>query len=107
MNPRSAIAIGMLPDLPLERYVPIGNSSAAGRGPGPDLRQRHRRDRPHPRPHHLPRAQRQPGLHEPLQRRQVPAAHGCRTVPIGEDPIKWRKHPYARHDRQAVRPARS
>ena len=30
INPRSAIAIGMLPDLPLERYVPIGNSSLEG-----------------------------------------------------------------------------
>ena len=30
INPRSAIAIGMLPDLPLERYVPIGNSSLQG-----------------------------------------------------------------------------
>ena len=30
IDPRSAIAIGMLPDLPLERYVPIGNSSLEG-----------------------------------------------------------------------------
>lgn len=30
INPRSAIAIGMLPDLPLDRYVPIGNSSVEG-----------------------------------------------------------------------------
>jgi uncharacterized 2Fe-2S/4Fe-4S cluster protein (DUF4445 family) len=30
INPRSAIAIGMLPDLPLDRYVPIGNSSLQG-----------------------------------------------------------------------------
>jgi uncharacterized 2Fe-2S/4Fe-4S cluster protein (DUF4445 family) len=30
IDPRSAIAIGMLPDLPLERYVPIGNSSLQG-----------------------------------------------------------------------------
>jgi uncharacterized 2Fe-2S/4Fe-4S cluster protein (DUF4445 family) len=30
INPYSAIAIGMLPDLPLERYVPIGNSSLQG-----------------------------------------------------------------------------
>ncbi|MCU0590109.1 MAG: ASKHA domain-containing protein [Desulfobacterales bacterium] len=30
INPRSAIAIGMLPDLPPERYVPIGNSSLEG-----------------------------------------------------------------------------
>jgi uncharacterized 2Fe-2S/4Fe-4S cluster protein (DUF4445 family) len=30
INPRSAIAIGMLPDLPLQRYVPIGNSSLQG-----------------------------------------------------------------------------
>ena len=30
INPRSAIAIGMLPDLPLERYMPIGNSSLQG-----------------------------------------------------------------------------
>jgi uncharacterized 2Fe-2S/4Fe-4S cluster protein (DUF4445 family) len=30
INPRSAIAIGMLPDLPLERYVTIGNSSLQG-----------------------------------------------------------------------------
>jgi uncharacterized 2Fe-2S/4Fe-4S cluster protein (DUF4445 family) len=30
INPRSAIAIGMLPDLPLERYVPLGNSSLQG-----------------------------------------------------------------------------
>jgi uncharacterized 2Fe-2S/4Fe-4S cluster protein (DUF4445 family) len=30
IHPRSAIAIGMLPDLPLERYVPIGNSSLQG-----------------------------------------------------------------------------
>jgi uncharacterized 2Fe-2S/4Fe-4S cluster protein (DUF4445 family) len=30
INPASAIAIGMLPDLALERYVPIGNSSLKG-----------------------------------------------------------------------------
>jgi uncharacterized 2Fe-2S/4Fe-4S cluster protein (DUF4445 family) len=30
INPRSAIAVGMLPDLPLERYVPLGNSSLEG-----------------------------------------------------------------------------
>lgn len=30
INPRSAINIGMLPDLPLERYVPLGNSSLEG-----------------------------------------------------------------------------
>ncbi|MCK7506258.1 MAG: ATP-binding protein [Desulfobacterales bacterium] len=83
MNPRSAIAIGMLPDLPLERYVPIGNSSLQGAALALTSAERHRRDRPHPRPHHLPRAQRQPGLHEPLQRRQVPAAHGCRPVSVG------------------------
>ena len=30
INPASAIAIGMLPDLAIERYVPIGNSSLQG-----------------------------------------------------------------------------
>jgi uncharacterized 2Fe-2S/4Fe-4S cluster protein (DUF4445 family) len=30
IDPRSAISIGMLPDLPLERYVPMGNSSLEG-----------------------------------------------------------------------------
>jgi uncharacterized 2Fe-2S/4Fe-4S cluster protein (DUF4445 family) len=30
INPASAIAIGMLPDLPLDRYRPLGNSSLAG-----------------------------------------------------------------------------
>jgi uncharacterized 2Fe-2S/4Fe-4S cluster protein (DUF4445 family) len=30
IKPASAIAIGMLPDLPLERYVPLGNSSLGG-----------------------------------------------------------------------------
>jgi uncharacterized 2Fe-2S/4Fe-4S cluster protein (DUF4445 family) len=30
IDPRSAIAIGMLPDLPLERFVPLGNSSLEG-----------------------------------------------------------------------------
>jgi uncharacterized 2Fe-2S/4Fe-4S cluster protein (DUF4445 family) len=30
INPQSAIAIGMLPDLPLERYKPLGNSSLGG-----------------------------------------------------------------------------
>jgi uncharacterized 2Fe-2S/4Fe-4S cluster protein (DUF4445 family) len=30
IDPRSAIAIGMLPDLPLDRYVAIGNSSLEG-----------------------------------------------------------------------------
>jgi uncharacterized 2Fe-2S/4Fe-4S cluster protein (DUF4445 family) len=30
INPRSAIQIGMLPDLPLEYYQPLGNSSLAG-----------------------------------------------------------------------------
>jgi uncharacterized 2Fe-2S/4Fe-4S cluster protein (DUF4445 family) len=30
IDPRSAVTIGMLPDLPLERYVPIGNSSLRG-----------------------------------------------------------------------------
>jgi len=28
--PRSAICIGMLPDLPLDRYKPLGNSSLGG-----------------------------------------------------------------------------
>jgi uncharacterized 2Fe-2S/4Fe-4S cluster protein (DUF4445 family) len=30
INPASAITIGMLPDLPLDRYKPMGNSSLAG-----------------------------------------------------------------------------
>ena len=30
IDPRSAITIGMLPDLPLEKYRPLGNSSLAG-----------------------------------------------------------------------------
>jgi uncharacterized 2Fe-2S/4Fe-4S cluster protein (DUF4445 family) len=30
IDPRSAVTIGMLPDLPLERFVPLGNSSLAG-----------------------------------------------------------------------------
>jgi len=30
INPASAIAIGMLPDLPLDRYKPLGNSSLGG-----------------------------------------------------------------------------
>ncbi|MFH2066001.1 MAG: ASKHA domain-containing protein [Pseudomonadota bacterium] len=30
INPRSAISIGMLPDLPLEKYVALGNSSLGG-----------------------------------------------------------------------------
>jgi uncharacterized 2Fe-2S/4Fe-4S cluster protein (DUF4445 family) len=30
IDPQSAIAIGMLPDLPLERYKPLGNSSLGG-----------------------------------------------------------------------------
>jgi uncharacterized 2Fe-2S/4Fe-4S cluster protein (DUF4445 family) len=30
INPRSAISIGMLPDLPLERYKPLGNSCLGG-----------------------------------------------------------------------------
>jgi uncharacterized 2Fe-2S/4Fe-4S cluster protein (DUF4445 family) len=30
IDPRSAITIGMLPDLPLETYVPLGNSSLEG-----------------------------------------------------------------------------
>jgi uncharacterized 2Fe-2S/4Fe-4S cluster protein (DUF4445 family) len=30
INPGSAITIGMLPDLPLERYIVLGNSSLAG-----------------------------------------------------------------------------
>jgi len=30
INPRSAITIGMLPDLPLKRYIPLGNSSLQG-----------------------------------------------------------------------------
>jgi uncharacterized 2Fe-2S/4Fe-4S cluster protein (DUF4445 family) len=30
INPASAITIGMLPDLPLDRYKPLGNSSLAG-----------------------------------------------------------------------------
>ena len=30
VDPRAAIAIGMLPDLPLERYKPLGNSSLSG-----------------------------------------------------------------------------
>jgi uncharacterized 2Fe-2S/4Fe-4S cluster protein (DUF4445 family) len=36
IDPRSAIAIGMLPDLPLERYVPHRQQLARGRGPGAD-----------------------------------------------------------------------
>ncbi|PKN29127.1 MAG: [Fe-S]-binding protein [Deltaproteobacteria bacterium HGW-Deltaproteobacteria-21] len=30
IDPRSAIAIGMVPDIPLERYKPLGNTSLAG-----------------------------------------------------------------------------
>jgi uncharacterized 2Fe-2S/4Fe-4S cluster protein (DUF4445 family) len=30
INPKSAITIGMLPDLPLDRYKPLGNSSLGG-----------------------------------------------------------------------------
>jgi uncharacterized 2Fe-2S/4Fe-4S cluster protein (DUF4445 family) len=30
INPQSAITIGMLPDLPLDRYKPLGNSSLGG-----------------------------------------------------------------------------
>jgi len=30
IDPRLAVAVGMLPDLPLERYVPLGNSSLQG-----------------------------------------------------------------------------
>jgi uncharacterized 2Fe-2S/4Fe-4S cluster protein (DUF4445 family) len=30
INPQSAITIGMLPDLPLDRYTPLGNSSLGG-----------------------------------------------------------------------------
>jgi len=30
IDPRSAITLGMLPDLPLDRYVPLGNSSLQG-----------------------------------------------------------------------------
>ncbi|WP_461833871.1 ATP-binding protein, partial [Desulfothermus sp.] len=30
INPKSAITIGMLPDLPLERFVPLGNTSLKG-----------------------------------------------------------------------------
>jgi uncharacterized 2Fe-2S/4Fe-4S cluster protein (DUF4445 family) len=30
IDPRSAIAIGMVPDLPLERYEPLGNTSLEG-----------------------------------------------------------------------------
>lgn len=30
INPRSAITIGMLPDLPLERFKPVGNSASSG-----------------------------------------------------------------------------
>jgi uncharacterized 2Fe-2S/4Fe-4S cluster protein (DUF4445 family) len=30
IDPRSAITIGMLPDLPLESYIPLGNSSLGG-----------------------------------------------------------------------------
>jgi uncharacterized 2Fe-2S/4Fe-4S cluster protein (DUF4445 family) len=30
IDPRSAITIGMLPDLPLESYKPLGNSSLGG-----------------------------------------------------------------------------
>ena len=32
IHPRSAITIGMIPDLPLETYVPIGNTSLIGAG---------------------------------------------------------------------------
>lgn len=30
IDPRSAINIGMMPDLPLQKYIPLGNSSLAG-----------------------------------------------------------------------------
>ena len=30
INPQSAISIGMLPDLPLDKYKPLGNSSLKG-----------------------------------------------------------------------------
>ncbi|MBA4372081.1 MAG: hypothetical protein C0402_04395 [Thermodesulfovibrio sp.] len=32
INPESAIAIGMLPDVPRERFIPLGNSSLTGAG---------------------------------------------------------------------------
>lgn len=32
INPESAVAIGMLPDVPRERFVPLGNSSIGGAG---------------------------------------------------------------------------
>jgi uncharacterized 2Fe-2S/4Fe-4S cluster protein (DUF4445 family) len=34
IDPRSAITIGMIPDLPLERYVPLGNTSLEGASMG-------------------------------------------------------------------------
>jgi uncharacterized 2Fe-2S/4Fe-4S cluster protein (DUF4445 family) len=34
IDPRSAITIGMIPDLPLETYVPLGNTSLAGAAMG-------------------------------------------------------------------------
>jgi uncharacterized 2Fe-2S/4Fe-4S cluster protein (DUF4445 family) len=30
IDPRRAIVLGMLPDLPLERYIPLGNTSLKG-----------------------------------------------------------------------------
>jgi uncharacterized 2Fe-2S/4Fe-4S cluster protein (DUF4445 family) len=52
--------------------------------PGAHLDRLPGRNGPHPRPHHLPGAQRQPGVHEPLQRRKVPAPHQSIPVSICE-----------------------
>jgi uncharacterized 2Fe-2S/4Fe-4S cluster protein (DUF4445 family) len=70
INPASAITIGMLPDLPLDRYKPLGNSSLGGAAPNP-------------RPHHLSGAQCQSGFHEPLQCRQIFTAHQYEAVSVG------------------------
>jgi hypothetical protein len=52
--------------------------------PGANFRRLPRRNRSHPQPHHLSGTERQTGIHEPLQRRKIPAPHGPQKVSVGE-----------------------
>ena len=80
IDPRAAIAIGMLPDLPLDSLQTAGKQLPGRCRPGAHLGRFSGRNRRHPRPHHLPGVKRQPGIHEPLQRCEISAAYQCILV---------------------------
>ena len=88
INPRSAINIGMIPDLPLETYVSLGNTSLAGATLALLDADAQASSVSHSGPNYLPGAECQPGVHEPFQRGQIFAPHGPVPVSIGETAVR-------------------